>query len=181
MAACLVTLQCMQEPLNTATSSLGTLSKSRLSSRTIMTPINLTIFCTRAPPSPEPPYVGCRITFRGLSVLSVSLPRNEPGHLRFGCPRSLYVPPGGTPYRTQAPVWPWVQPGRSVYDMSQQPSVDPSSRSGYIQPYSVQSTNEQYPLGFRPQGSPGPMPGAWPPSQGPADVQDAPESRGSHL
>jgi len=25
------------------------------------------------------------------------------------------------------------------------------------------------------------MPGAWPPSQGPADVQDAPESRGSHF
>jgi hypothetical protein len=164
--------------------SLGTLSKSRLSSH-IMTPINLTIFC-RPPPSPEPPYVECQITFRRLSVLSVSFSRNEPGPLGNGFLRP-HAPPGGTPHPThegtysQAPVLHWVQPGISVYDASQQLSMDPSPCSGYIQLYSVQSTNEPYPLGFRPERSPGPMPGAWPPSEGPADVQNASESWGPHL
>lgn len=61
------------------------------------------------------------------------------------------------------------------YDGSQRPSVDPSPCCRCIQFYSDHSTNEPYPLGFRP------MPGAWPLSQGPADVQNASESRGSYL
>jgi hypothetical protein len=152
-----------------------------------MTPINLTIFCRPPPRSPEPPYVGCRITVMCLSVLSVSLPRNEPGPLGYGYFRSPYAPPGGTPHPTsegtypQASVSPWVQLGIPVgHDTSRQPSVDPSPCSEYVQLYSIQSTNEPYPLGFRPQRSPVAMPGAWPPSQGPADVQNVSESRGSY-
>jgi len=125
-----------------------------------------------------------------LSVLSVSLPRNGPGPLGFEYLRSLCAPRGGSPDPTnedtyeQAPVSPcrWVPPGISVwYDAFQQPSVDPSPCSEYVESYWVQSTNESYPLGFRPQPSPGPMPGAWPASQGPADVQNAFESRESYL
>jgi hypothetical protein len=149
-----------------------------------MTPINLTISCRPPPRFPEPPYVGCRITFRRPSVLSVSLPRNEPGPLGYEYLRP-YAPPGGTPSPTYEGTYPlvspWVQPGMAVgYDTPQQPSVDPSHRSGYVPLYSVQSTNEPYPLGFGRQRSPGPMNEAWPPSQGPTDVQNAYESRGSY-
>jgi hypothetical protein len=63
------------------------------------------------------------------------------------------------------------------YDIPQRPSVDPSP----VPLYSVQSTNEPYPLGFRPQRSPGPMTEALPPSQGPADVQNASWSSVSYL
>jgi hypothetical protein len=155
-----------------------------------MTPINLTIFCRSPPGFPEPAYVGSRITFRRLSVLSVSLPRNEPGPVGDGYFRSPYAPPG-TPHPTyegtypQAPLspWvPWVQPRISVgYDTSQRRSVDPSPCSEYVPSYSVQSTNEPYPLGFRCQRSPGPMTEPRPTSQGSAYVQNAYESRGSYL
>jgi hypothetical protein len=153
-----------------------------------MAPINLTIFCRPPLRFPEPPYVGRRITVRRLSVLSVSLPRNEPGPLGYGYPRSSYAPPGATPHPTyestylQAPVLPGVQPGITVgYDTSQQPSMDPSPCSGHIPLYSVQSTNGPYPLGFRPRLIPGPMSEAWPLSLGPADMQNASESRGMYL
>jgi len=54
--------------------------------------------------------------------------------------------------------------------------VGPSPSAEYVQLFSVQSTNEPYPLGFRPQRSPGPIPEAWPLFRSPADVQNASES-----
>ena len=121
-----------------------------------------------------------------LSVLSVSLPlRNEPGPLGYEYFRPPYAPPGGTVHPTyegtypQAPVSRWVQP--VGYDTSQQPSVDPSPWSKYVPLYSTQSTNEPYPLGFRPQQRTDPMTEAWLPFQGPADIRNASGSRGSYL
>jgi hypothetical protein len=121
-------------------------------------------------------------------VLSVSLPRNEPGPLGNGYPRSLYASPGGIPHPTyevtylQAPVPPWGQPGISVrYDASQQPSVDPSPCSGHLPSYSIQSTNEPYPLGFRPRLIPVPLAEACPPSLGPTDVYYASLSREAYF
>jgi hypothetical protein len=138
-------------------------------------------------PVPEP-YVGCQIRSRRSSLLSVSMPipttTNEPGPLEYGYSGPLYAPPGGTPHPTyestypQSPVSPWggISAG---YDSSQRPSVDPSScgSAEYVQLYSVQSTNEPaYPLGLRPQRSPGHIPEAWPPFQSPTDVQNASDS-----
>lgn len=120
-------------------------------------------------------------------MLRVSLFRNEPGPAEYGSFRSFYAPAGGTSHPTyegtyrQAPMSRWVQPGMSVgYNTSQQPFVDPSSCSEYVSLYSVRSTNEPYPLGFRPQRNMEPMNEARPPSQNPANVQSASNSGGSY-
>ena len=148
-----------------------------------MTPINMMTRPHVRYPVPELPHVG------RPSVLSESVPRNEPSP-----PVNGYSEPlsGGPPHPTyegpypQDPVSrpPWLHPRISVgYDTSQRTSVDPSPSSDsseYVQRYSVRSTNEQYPPFFRPHPSPGPMPGAWPPSQGPADVQNISEPEGSY-
>lgn len=146
----------------------------------MMTPINLTIFC-RPPPSfpvPQLAYVGCQITSTRLSVLSASMPRNEPGPPDYRYSGPLYGLPGGTPHPTyegtyypETPVSPCVRISVGYdYDTSQRRSVDPSPvYSG------VQSTNEPYPPSFGPQRrqrSPGFMNEALPPSQGPAGVQN---------
>ena len=69
-------------------------------------------------------------------------------------------------------------------DSSQQPSVDPSPCSGHLPLYSTQSTNEPYPLGFRPRQAqliPVPMTEARPPSLGPPDVYYASDSREAYF
>jgi hypothetical protein len=111
-------------------------------------------------------------------MLTLPMSRNEPGPPEYGYSGPLYGLTGETPrsmyegpYYPQGPVSPWVRPVISVgydYDPSQRPSVNPSP----VPLYSVQTTNEPYPPGFRPQRSPGPMTVALPPSQGPADVQN---------
>jgi len=149
----------------------------------IMTPINVTTVDPRRDSQSRRKW-DAELHLGRLSVLSVSLPpRNEPGPLGYEYFRPLYTPPGGTVHPTyegtypQAPVSRWVQP--VGYDTSQQPSVDPSPK--YVPLYSAQSTNEPYPLGFRPQQSPDPMTEAWLPFQGPADIRNASGSRGSYL
>jgi hypothetical protein len=128
--------------------------------------------------------VGCEITVRSLSVLSVlSLPRNEPGPSRgrsdyHGAPQGTTHPAYGGTY-PPAPTSYWPQPGVPLGSHASQALQQPpgpvgqSPRSEYPVPSAAGNEPHAYPLGFAHQRSPGPITAGRSPSQGSAGVQNA--------